>query len=114
MYIPRTKHFKNNKIFNQSTYPEDPVPNPPDDCPDMPRIEQKYISAFDGLQLLYRCYRNSVPGWAPRASLCLVHGFGEHSERFSAVCEAFVAHGLVVHTIDLRGHGYSGGGRGMI
>lgn len=44
-------------------------------------------------------------------SICLIHGFGEHSLRFEHVCEYFVDLGFVVHTMDLRGHGYSGGGR---
>ena len=78
----------------------------------MPRRTDMYIKSFDGLKLLYRCYGGESDEWKPRASLCLVHGFGEHSERFSHVCEAFVKLKIVVHTVDLRGHGYSGGGRG--
>ena len=40
------------------------------------------------------------------ASVCIVHGFGEHSSRFLDVAEAFVKKAFVVHLIDLRGFGY--------
>ena len=39
------------------------------------------------------------------ASLCIVHGFGEHSGRFLDIGENFVKSGFVVHLIDLRGFG---------
>eukprot|EP00123_Amoebidium_parasiticum_P013929 comp22228_c0_seq1/m.32771 comp22228_c0_seq1/g.32771 ORF comp22228_c0_seq1/g.32771 comp22228_c0_seq1/m.32771 type:complete len:470 (-) comp22228_c0_seq1:16-1425(-) len=77
----------------------------------MPRLQEKYISSIDGLQLLYRSYGQEGADWKPKASLCLVHGFGEHSDRFTHVCESFVELDVAVHTVDLRGHGYSGGGR---
>ena len=39
------------------------------------------------------------------ASVCIVHGFGEHSGRFLDIAENFVKHSFVVHLIDLRGFG---------
>lgn len=101
----------------------------------MQKLSEKYIPSFDGLLLLYRQY-GPAAGIPVRANLCLIHGFGmkkvwqeiatskiatdynistgEHSDRYVHVCEAFTKLGFVVHTVDLRGHGYSGGGRGMI
>lgn len=40
------------------------------------------------------------------ATLCIVHGFGEHSGRFLDIAETFVKQSFVVHLIDLRGFGY--------
>lgn len=56
-------------------------------------------------------------GWAPddgkvRAVVCLVHGLGEHSSRYSHVAEVLVAAGYVTLAIDKRGHGRSPGQRG--
>ena len=47
-----------------------------------------------------------------KASLAIVHGFGEHSGRFLHMADHFAKEGYVVHLIDLRGFGYSGGPRG--
>jgi len=44
--------------------------------------------------------------------LCIIHGFGEHSGRFLHLADYFAKNNLVVHLIDLRGFGYSGGPRG--
>ena len=44
--------------------------------------------------------------------ICLVHGLGEHSGRYSALANYFVSRGIDVHAFDLRGHGLSGGRRG--
>lgn len=43
----------------------------------------------------------------------MIHGFGEHSSRFLDFAECFVQEGYIVHLIDLRGYGYSGGARGV-
>lgn len=42
----------------------------------------------------------------------MIHGFGEYSGRFLDFSEFFVQKGYVVHLIDLRGFGFSGGARG--
>ncbi|MBQ0725670.1 MAG: lysophospholipase [Cycloclasticus sp.] len=44
--------------------------------------------------------------------ICLVHGLGEHSGRYSALANYFVSRGIDVHAFDLRGHGLSQGRRG--
>ncbi len=58
-------------------------------------------------------------GWEPEAGkpkavVCLVHGLGEHSSRYTHVAEAFVEEGYALFAADLRGHGRSGGQRGHI
>lgn len=63
----------------------------------------------DGLQLFAR-------GWQPEAEIqavvCLVHGIGEHSGRYTHVASALIQAGYVLLSFDLRGHGKSQGQRG--
>lgn len=47
-----------------------------------------------------------------KAVVCLLHGMGEHGDRFSYVAERFTAQGYAVIAIDQFGHGYSSGKRG--
>lgn len=47
----------------------------------------------------------------PKGSLCLIHGFGEHSGRFMNVAVEFALEGFEVHLGDLRHLGCSGGAR---
>jgi alpha-beta hydrolase superfamily lysophospholipase len=49
-------------------------------------------------------------GWIPesaRASVLIVHGFGEHSGRYEHVGQWFAERGFEVHAYDHRGHGRS-------
>lgn len=48
----------------------------------------------------------------PRAVICLIHGFGEHSQRYHHFAAFFEKAGIATMAIDLRGHGRSGGTRG--
>lgn len=50
----------------------------------------------------------------PRAVMSLVHGFGEHSGRYTHMARALNAKGIAVVSIDLRGHGRSEGKRGVV
>jgi len=53
-------------------------------------------------------------GWVSdraRASILLVHGFGEHSGRYEHVGRWFADRGFAVHAYDHRGHGRSAGRR---
>lgn len=50
----------------------------------------------------------------PRAVMSLVHGFGEHSGRYVGMADALSKHGIATVTIDLRGHGRSGGPQGEL
>ncbi|MBT9134851.1 MAG: Monoacylglycerol lipase [Firmicutes bacterium] len=64
--------------------------------------------ALDGTRLF-------AQSWEPenkRGVVCLVHGLGEHSSRYSHFAAVFNQAGFAVVTLDLRGHGKSGGARG--
>lgn len=56
--------------------------------------------------------------WQPdagaRADLFLVHGLGEHSDRYAAFVAALVDDGIAVHALDHVGHGRSGGKMGAV
>ena len=65
----------------------------------------------DHLDLFYQCWR---PTGAARATLAIVHGFGEHSSRYSNVVNHFVPRGYAIYGFDHRGHGRSPGQRGHI
>jgi len=47
----------------------------------------------------------------PRAILIIVHGFGEHTDRYDHVARHFCQHGISCYAIDHRGHGRSAGPR---
>lgn len=49
-----------------------------------------------------------------KADVVLVHGFAEHSFRYLHVARRLVQGGYAVHALDQRGHGRSGGRRGVI
>ena len=75
----------------------------------MKHLESNWKST-DGLTL-------SVQGWEPattpiKAVVCLVHGIGEHSGRYTHVAEAFAKEGFALFTADIRGHGKSEGLKG--
>lgn len=65
------------------------------------------IVASDGTTLLTRRWERE----APRASVLIVHGLGEHSGRYEHVAAFLVDRGYAVAAFDLRGHGASGGPR---
>lgn len=65
----------------------------------------------DGLQLA----RVSWPAaGAPRGTVLVVHGLGEHCERYVRLAADLTAAGWTVHSYDQRGHGASEGARGDI
>ncbi len=68
------------------------------------------MAATDGLTLYGRRWLPETD--SPKALLCLVHGYGEHSGRYHHVAEAFTAAGYAIVGFDQRGHGESGGPRG--
>lgn len=75
---------------------------------------EHWHSTFEGtggLQLFVQRWR---PEGGSRATLAIVHGFGEHSGRYANVVEYLVPKGYTVYGYDLRGHGRSPGQRGYI
>lgn len=68
------------------------------------------LNSADGTSLLARHW----PATGPRATLALVHGFGEHSGRYSTMANHLADNGIQVVALDLRGHGRSDGKRGRI
>ncbi|HBV98420.1 MAG: hypothetical protein JL50_20285 [Peptococcaceae bacterium BICA1-7] len=64
----------------------------------------------DGLQLQAREWVHDTK--KPRAVVCLVHGYAEHSARYEHMAAEMTRSGLNLMTFDLRGHGRSGGKRG--
>ena len=47
-----------------------------------------------------------------KGTLCIIHGLGEHQERYAHVAKFYSEHGFNVFTYDQRGHGKSEGKRG--
>lgn len=58
--------------------------------------------------------REWIPDKTPRAALCLIHGLGEHGDRYDHVAEALNREGIAVVSFDQRGHGTSDGKRGVV
>eukprot|EP00931_Biecheleriopsis_adriatica_P103579 TRINITY_DN78393_c0_g1_i1.p1 TRINITY_DN78393_c0_g1~~TRINITY_DN78393_c0_g1_i1.p1 ORF type:complete len:360 (-),score=45.19 TRINITY_DN78393_c0_g1_i1:17-1096(-) len=71
---------------------------------------EDFIPNADKQRLLYRRY-DPDPISRAVAQLCVVHGFGEHSGRYVEFARALSEQGIIVHTIDMRGFGMSGGSR---
>lgn len=67
------------------------------------------FKTFDGLQLFGQSWQ---PENQPQAVVCLVHGIGEHSGRYTHVADVLTQAGYVLFAFDLRGHGKSKGPRG--
>jgi acylglycerol lipase len=63
----------------------------------------------DQLNMYARCWQ---PERDVNGAICLVHGLGEHSGRYTHLGEFFSSHGYVLLAADLRGHGKSEGQRG--
>ncbi len=68
--------------------------------------------ASDGNQLFAQSWQSINPNVPPRALVCLVHGFGEHSGRYAHVAQMMTNVGFIVVALDQRGHGRSQGKRG--
>ncbi len=69
------------------------------------------LTTTDGLQLA----RAAWPATGtPRGTVLIVHGLGEHCERYVRLAADLTASGWLVHSYDQRGHGASEGARGDI
>ena len=64
-----------------------------------------------GLSIYYQYWEPEI---TPRALLLVVHGAGEHSNRYKALARHFTARGYVVAGLDHPGHGRSGGVYGHV
>ncbi|MCB0508538.1 MAG: lysophospholipase [Bacteroidetes bacterium] len=64
----------------------------------------------DGLNVFGQKWENETD--APKAVICLVHGFGEHSSRYDHVAQFFTDNGYAMIAFDQRGHGRTEGKRG--
>ncbi|NEQ49086.1 MAG: alpha/beta hydrolase [Leptolyngbya sp. SIO3F4] len=76
----------------------------------MSRLEGKF-SGTRGLSLFYKAW---YPPGAAKAVIALVHGFGEHCDRYCTVTTALTQAGYAVFGFDNQGHGRSEGQRGHI
>jgi len=65
-----------------------------------------FLKTADGLTLFTQSW---VPQGKPRAIVVIVHGYGEHSTRYTHVAESLVKSNYAVYSIDHRGHGKSEG-----
>jgi alpha-beta hydrolase superfamily lysophospholipase len=76
-----------------------------------PRVTERGPLSQDGQPALY--YR-----WAPaessKATVLILHGYGEHSGRYEHVLEALVEAGFSGLAIDYRGYGLAEGRRGCL
>lgn len=64
-----------------------------------------------GLSLYYQCW---LPATDPKAILLVVHGWAEHSGRYTNLVNYFVPKGYAICALDHRGHGKSEGRRGYV
>ncbi|WP_224367617.1 alpha/beta hydrolase [Hyalangium versicolor] len=69
------------------------------------------FEGLGGVRLFAQHWRPEGPS---RAVLAIVHGLGEHSDRYQKLVEHLVSRGHTVHGFDLRGHGRSPGQRGHV
>ena len=69
------------------------------------------LRSRDGTELAWHHWPAPHPS---RGSVLLVHGVGEHLQRYPHVAEALTQAGFEVGGIDLRGHGLSAGKRGHV
>ncbi len=65
----------------------------------------------DDLNLFEQWWR---PEEKPKATVIIVHGYAEHSTRYTHVAEHLVNNGYAIETFDLRGHGQSEGKRAFV
>lgn len=72
----------------------------------MSTIPTENCRTSDGLTLHTQ---HALPEGVPKASILLVHGYGEHSGRYAHVIDRLVRAGYAVYTLDHRGHGRSEG-----
>lgn len=75
-------------------------------------IHQQFtVRGAGGVELFAQSW---LPEERPHGIVVLVHGFGEHSDRYAYLVAALTAAGYAVYGFDHRGHGRSPGQRGHV
>jgi lysophospholipase len=77
----------------------------------MPRRDETPLSSADGTSLYFESTRADT---GPRATVAIVHGFGDHIGRYRHVIDGLAAAGFDVFGFDYRGHGKAQGKRGDV
>ena len=72
-------------------------------------MNESSFEGAGGLKIFTRSWRPA--DGKPRAVVVIVHGFNSHSGQYLWVADQFVANGLAVYALDLRGRGQSEGER---
>ncbi len=75
----------------------------------MPRSEEGFFSGRDNTRLFWQ---SLLPDGDPVAFVGVVHGYGDHSGRYTRFMHHLVDQGLGVLAFDYRGHGRADGKRG--
>lgn len=75
---------------------------------------QHLSDTFEGGDQLRLFYQRWQGDNAPKAIVVIVHGLGEHSDRYPNVINRLLPEGYVIYALDHRGHGRSPGRRGHI
>lgn len=73
-------------------------------------LQRAHFLARDGIALFWQALEPP----APKATICFLHGYGDHLGRYERLFEALAAAGFAVFAFDLRGHGRSEGRRGYV
>jgi alpha-beta hydrolase superfamily lysophospholipase len=71
-------------------------------------VAEGAFQSVGGLNIFFRSWR---PSGKPRGVVVVVPGFNSHSGHYRWVADQFVARGLAVYAVDLRGRGKSDGER---
>ncbi len=75
------------------------------------QIREGYLPVGEKIELWFRWFQ---PASRPGACVLFIHGFTEHSGRYSELMRLLSDSGFGVLAADLRGHGRSAGGRTVI
>src|SRR4030065_149959 len=70
-----------------------------------------HFVGYNGLKFFYKVWS---PDFPPKAALIIIHGVGEHIDRYKNLVDALVPAGYLLTGYDQRGHGRSEGQRGHI
>lgn len=79
------------------------------------RMKRQYLESHGVCKHMYTYHTNlrdiTIGDDQIRASMCIVHGYGENSDIFIESAIQYALNGFDVHLIDLRGYGMTGGSR---